>query len=80
VIVGGSGYFFGPFIGALGAVLLPEWMRVAQGYYLMLYAGLIIVMMTFCPSGLLGLVERFVTATSRSPVGAPAVSVEDTQP
>ena len=80
VIVGGSGYLFGPFIGALVAVLLPEWMRVAQGYYLMLYAGLIIVMMTFCPSGLLGLVERFVTATSRSPVGAPAVSVEDTQP
>ena len=26
VIVGGSGYFFGPFLGALIAVLLPEWL------------------------------------------------------
>ena len=27
VIVGGSGNFFGPFVGALVAVLLPEWLR-----------------------------------------------------
>ena len=27
VIVGGSGYFFGPFLGAMVAVLLPEWLR-----------------------------------------------------
>ena len=58
VIVGGSGYFFGPFVGALVAVLLPEWMRVAQGYYLIVYAALVMVMMAFCPSGILGLVER----------------------
>ena len=58
VIVGGSGNFFGPFVGALVAVLLPEWLRITQGYYLMLYAAAIMVMMAFCPSGLLGLVER----------------------
>ena len=34
VIVGGSGNFFGPFVGALIAVLLPEWLRITQGYYL----------------------------------------------
>ena len=38
VIVGGTGYFFGPFLGALVAVLLPEWLRFLQDYYLMLYA------------------------------------------
>jgi branched-chain amino acid transport system permease protein len=27
VIVGGSGFFFGPFLGALIAVLLPEWLQ-----------------------------------------------------
>src|SRR5436189_2775272 len=42
VIVGGSGYFFGPFVGALVAVLLPEWMRFTEGYYLMGYAVLVI--------------------------------------
>jgi len=65
VIVGGSGYFFGPFVGALVAVLLPEWMRVAEGYYLIVYAALIMVMMAFCPSGLLGLAERLLKAAAR---------------
>jgi branched-chain amino acid transport system permease protein len=31
VIVGGSGFFFGPFLGALIAVLLPEWLQGAPG-------------------------------------------------
>lgn len=62
VIVGGSGYFFGPFVGALIAVLLPEWMRVTQGYYLIVYAALVMAMMAFCPSGILGLIERSLKA------------------
>ena len=62
VIVGGSGYFFGPFVGALIAVLLPEWMRVTQGYYLIVYAALVMTMMAFCPSGILGLIERSLKA------------------
>ena len=35
--------------------LLPEWLRFAEGLYLILYATLVIVLMVFCPSGLLGL-------------------------
>jgi branched-chain amino acid transport system permease protein len=58
VIVGGSGNFFGPFVGALIAVLLPEWMRVTQSYYLIVYAALVMVLMAFCPAGILGLAER----------------------
>jgi branched-chain amino acid transport system permease protein len=58
VIVGGSGNFFGPFVGALIAVLLPEWLRVTEGYYLIVYAAAVIVMMAFCPAGVLGLIER----------------------
>ncbi len=60
VVVGGSGYFFGPFLGAIVAVLLPEWLRFTQGFYLMGYAVLVVVLMVFCPSGLLGLVERLL--------------------
>ncbi|TMJ03753.1 MAG: branched-chain amino acid ABC transporter permease [Alphaproteobacteria bacterium] len=33
VIVGGSGYFFGPFVGAVVAVLLPEWLQSADRLY-----------------------------------------------
>ena len=66
VVVGGSGYFFGPFLGAIVAVLLPEWMRFAEGYYLIGYAVLVIVLMVFCPSGLLGLAERLLIAEDKT--------------
>jgi branched-chain amino acid transport system permease protein len=70
VVVGGSGYFFGPFLGAIVAVLLPEWLRFAQGYYLMGYAILVMVLMVFCPTGLLGLADRLLTpATKAAAVG-----------
>ncbi|MEY9200078.1 branched-chain amino acid transport system permease protein [Sinorhizobium fredii] len=62
VIVGGAGFFFGPILGALLIVLAPEFLRFTEGYYLMIYATLVIVLMVFCPTGLLGLVERSRTA------------------
>jgi branched-chain amino acid transport system permease protein len=71
VVVGGSGYFFGPFLGAMVAVLLPEWLRFTEGYYLMAYALMVIVLMVICPAGLLGLFERLVKPRSAS---APSVS------
>ena len=58
VVVGGSGYFLGPFLGAAVAVLLPEWLRFAQNYYLLGYALVVIMLMAFCPTGLIGLGER----------------------
>jgi branched-chain amino acid transport system permease protein len=64
VVVGGSGYFFGPFLGAVVAVLLPEWTRFAQSYYLMFYAVLVMVLMVFCPSGLLGFADRLLKPTA----------------
>ena len=71
VVVGGSGYFFGPFLGAIVAVLLPEWLRFAEGFYLMAYAVLVIALMVFCPTGLLGLLERLFSNPPK-PTGAPA--------
>ena len=60
VIVGGGGYFFGPFVGAMIALLLPEWLRVTEGYYLMVYAVLVMALMALCPTGILGLAERVI--------------------
>ena len=77
VVVGGSGYFFGPFLGAIVAVLLPEWLRFAQGFYLMGYALLVIVLMVFCPTGLLGLVDRLFKQGARNatePIAADAAT------
>jgi branched-chain amino acid transport system permease protein len=61
VIVGGSGFFFGPFLGAMIAVLLPEWLRFTQGYYLMLYAIAVILLLIWSPSGILGILDRHLT-------------------
>jgi branched-chain amino acid transport system permease protein len=74
VVVGGSGYFFGPFLGAIVAVLLPEWLRFTEGFYLMGYAVLVILLMVFWPSGLLGLVDRLLKPAAKA---ATAASVPD---
>ena len=66
VVVGGSGYFLGPFLGAAIAVLLPEWVRFAESYYLLGYALLVMVLLAFSPTGLIGLFERF-RAPARKP-------------
>jgi len=59
VMVGGSGYFLGPFLGAAVSVLLPEWARFgSDALYLIMYAIAVMVLMAFCPSGLLGLAHR----------------------
>ena len=58
VIVGGSGYFFGPFLGALISVLLPEWLRALDSYYLIIYALLVMALLIYSPTGLIGAVEK----------------------
>lgn len=55
VVVGGAGYFFGPFLGAGVVIVLPEMLRFTEGYYLIIYAALVIVMLVFTPKGLIGL-------------------------
>jgi branched-chain amino acid transport system permease protein len=61
VIVGGAGFFFGPFLGAMIAVLLPEWLRFTEGYYLMFYAIAVIGLLIYSPTGILGILDRLVT-------------------
>jgi branched-chain amino acid transport system permease protein len=60
VVVGGSGTFAGPFVGAAVAVLLPEWLRAWETWYLLIYAVLVMVMMALFPGGLVGLLAHFL--------------------
>lgn len=55
VVVGGSGFFFGPMLGAGVVILLPEVLRFTEGYYLIIYSALVIVLMVYSPNGLIGL-------------------------
>jgi branched-chain amino acid transport system permease protein len=62
VIVGGAGFYFGPFLGAMIAVLLPEWLRFTEGYYLMLYAIAVMGLLIWSPTGILGILDRHMAA------------------
>jgi branched-chain amino acid transport system permease protein len=71
VIVGGAGYFFGPFLGAMIAMLLPEWLRFTQGLYLIIYSIFVMVLLAWSPTGLLGIADRWINAPRRPPQPAP---------
>jgi branched-chain amino acid transport system permease protein len=76
VIVGGSGFFFGPTLGALLAVLLPEWLRITQGYYLILYALFVMVMLVWSPTGLLGITDRWLYQRRVRPASIARVAMD----
>jgi branched-chain amino acid transport system permease protein len=58
VVVGGAGYFFGPLLGAAVGVLLPEWLRFAQGWYLFVFGSAVVLLMLWLPDGLLSIPDK----------------------
>lgn len=58
VVVGGPGYFFGPLLGSAVGVLLPEWLRFAQAWYLFVFGSAVVVLMLWLPDGLLSIPDR----------------------
>ena len=66
VIVGGSGRFFGPVVGTVIIVLLPEllrgssapWLKFMQTWYLAVFGVAVVLLMIWLPGGLLSLPEK----------------------
>jgi len=58
VVVGGPGHFFGPVLGAAVGVLLPEWLRFAQAWYLFVFGTAVVLLMIWLPDGLLSIPDR----------------------
>jgi len=58
VVVGGAGYFFGPLLGAAVGVLLPEWMRGLQDWYLLSFGIAVVLLMLWLPDGLLSIPDK----------------------
>jgi branched-chain amino acid transport system permease protein len=58
VIVGGSGRFFGPLVGTIVIVLLPEWLRFMQNWYLAAFGFAIVALMIWLPGGILSIPDR----------------------
>jgi len=58
VVVGGPGYLLGPVLGSAVGVLVPEWLRFAQGWYLFVFGTGVILLMLWLPEGLLSIPDR----------------------
>ncbi len=58
VVLGGPGYFLGPVLGSAVGVLLPEWLRFAQAWYLFAFGAAVVLLMIWLPDGLLSLPQR----------------------
>ena len=65
IIVGGSGRFFGPVIGTVVIVLLPEWLRFMQNWYLAIFGFAVVALMIWLPGGILSIPERFALGKVR---------------
>ena len=77
VVVGGPGYFFGPLLGSAVGVLLPEWLRFAQAWYLFVFGSAVIVLMLWLPDGLLSIPDRIkARRASREASAARAASAK----
>jgi len=67
VIVGGSGRFFGPVIGTIVVILLPEllrstnvsWLKFMQTWYLAVFGIAVVALMVWLPGGILSIGDRF---------------------
>jgi branched-chain amino acid transport system permease protein len=55
VMVGGRGTMAGPFIGGFFAKVLPELLRFANEYYLIVFAMFVMVVILFFPTGIAGI-------------------------
>ena len=58
VVVGGAGYFWGPLLGSAVGVILPEWLRFAQGWYLFVFGTAVVLLMLWLPDGLLSIPDK----------------------
>ncbi|MGB9369551.1 MAG: branched-chain amino acid ABC transporter ATP-binding protein/permease [Xanthobacteraceae bacterium] len=70
VIVGGSGFVFGPVVGAVVTVLIPELLSGLAEYRLLFVGVLLLVVLWLAPEGVIGTIARYLRRAD--PAGATA--------
>lgn len=60
VILGGSGTIVGPIIGSFIMNFLPEYLRMAEEYRLIIYGVLLMIIMIYMPKGIIHLIHLAV--------------------
>jgi hypothetical protein len=76
VVVGGPGYFFGPVLGSAVGVLLPEWLRFAQAWYLFVFGTAVVLLMIWLPDGLLSIPDRLARQARQASAEASAAAAQ----
>lgn len=70
VVIGGLGSIYGSFLGAALLTLLPEFLRAAHDYDIIIYGGLLMLMVMFMPGGLVRGVPELFRKVFKSKGGA----------
>jgi branched-chain amino acid transport system permease protein len=66
VIVGGRGTFGGPIIGSIFLTFLPEFLRIAVEFQVVIYGLALILVILFMPKGIMGLLFKIISKSSNS--------------
>ena len=72
LLLGGAGTIAGSVIGTVLVTLLPEWLRVLQDYYMVVYGAGIVLLMVFLPTGLLGATRAVASRWAAKPANSAA--------
>jgi branched-chain amino acid transport system permease protein len=70
VVIGGSGRFYGPVLGAAIALLLPEYLRFLKDWYLAVFGFAAVAMMMWLPGGLLSIKEAWLLSRAKRAASA----------
>jgi len=75
VVVGGAGWTFGPVVGALVSVVLPELLSGLAEYRLLFFGASLLVILWVAPAGVLGTLAGFWRRAERAPSAAASFDV-----
>jgi ABC-type branched-subunit amino acid transport system ATPase component/ABC-type branched-subunit amino acid transport system permease subunit len=77
VVVGGAGWTFGPVIGALVTVVLPELVAGLAEYRLLMFGCLLLVVLWIAPDGIIGSIARHFSGRSSAAADGAGFSITD---
>lgn len=65
-VIGGKGTLWGPVVGAGLFTLVPEYLRIAEDWRLILFGAILVVTVVFLPRGIIYLPRRIIRAVRRA--------------
>ena len=80
VAVGGTERFIGPIVGAILLTALPELLRFAGDYRMIVYGVFVLAVMVICPKGLVDEARARLARSRARRTGAPVAAMRAESP